>query len=115
MNELPPAQDSITYKFTVGEQEGYVTVGLRGDGSPDVILLTIQEVGTLARGLGHIVAVLTSLCLQHGVPLETITRSFKGTAFEPQGFTKNKDIPIARSIIDFLGKWLELRFIKGAK
>lgn len=112
MNTMPPTRTSITHKFTVGCQEGYVTVGLRGDGSPGEIFLIVQEVGTLARGLGHIVAILTSLCLKHGVPLEEIVGEFKGVAFEPQGFTKNKEIPQARSIVDYLGKWLELKFIR---
>jgi ribonucleoside-diphosphate reductase alpha chain len=108
---LPPERRSITHKFRVGEQEGYVTVGLFDDGRPGEVFITISKEGSTIRGLMDSVAVLTSLALQYGVPLEDLVRKFRGVHFEPQGLTDNPEIPSASSIIDYIFRWLERRFL----
>ena len=107
---LPDERQSITHKFRVGEQEGYVTVGLFDDGTPGEVFITISKEGSTIRGLMDSVAMLTSLALQYGVPLENLVDKFRGVHFEPQGLTANPDIPAASSIIDYIFRWLEKKF-----
>ncbi len=109
---LPDERRSITHKFRVGEQEGYVTVGLYDDGTPGEVFVTISKEGSTIRGLMDSVAVLTSVALQYGVPLEDLVRKFRGVHFEPSGLTSNPDIPIASSIVDYIFRWLEKRFLQ---
>ncbi len=108
---LPEERQSVTHKFRVGEQEGYVTVGLFDDGRPGEVFITISKEGSTIRGLMDSVAVLTSLALQYGVPLEDLVRKFRGVHFEPQGFTNNPELPQASSIVDYIFRWLERRFL----
>jgi ribonucleoside-diphosphate reductase alpha chain len=108
---LPDERGSITHKFRVGEQEGYVTVGLFDDGRPGEVFITISKEGSTIRGLMDSVAVLTSLALQYGVPLEDLVRKFRGVHFEPAGFTDNPELPQASSIVDYIFRWLERRFL----
>ena len=107
---LPDERESITHKFRVGDQEGYITVGLFEDGKPGEVFVTISKEGSTIRGLMDSVAVLTSLALQYGVPVEDLSRKFSGVRFEPHGFTNNPDLPQATSIVDYLFRWLEQRF-----
>jgi ribonucleoside-diphosphate reductase alpha chain len=109
---LPNERGSVTHKFRVGEQEGYVTVGLFDDGRPGEVFITISKEGSTIRGLMDSVAVLTSLALQYGVPLEDLVRKFRGVHFEPAGFTDNPELPQASSIIDYIFRWLERRFLR---
>jgi ribonucleoside-diphosphate reductase alpha chain len=108
---LPDERRSITHKFRVGEQEGYVTVGLFADGSPGEIFVTISKEGSTIRGLMDSVAMLTSYSLQYGVSLRTLVDKFRGVHFEPAGMTSNPDIPTATSLVDYIFRWLELRFL----
>jgi ribonucleoside-diphosphate reductase alpha chain len=101
----------VTHKFRVGEQEGYITVGLFADGRPGELFITISKEGSTIRGLMDSVAVLTSLALQYGVPLEDLVRKFRGVHFEPAGFTDNPDLPQASSLVDYIFRWLEKRFL----
>ena len=94
----------------MGEQEGYITVGLFDDGSPGEVFITISKEGSTIRGLMDTVAVLTSLALQYGVPLEDLAKKFRGVHFEPAGLTNNKELPSASSLIDYIFRWLESRF-----
>ena len=107
---LPDERPAITHKFRVGEQEGYITVGLFDDGTPGELFITISKEGSTIRGLMDSVAVLTSLALQYGVPLEDLSRKFRGVHFEPAGLTNNKELPTATSLIDYVFRWLEWRF-----
>jgi ribonucleoside-diphosphate reductase alpha chain len=109
-HHLPAERQSITHKFRVGEQEGYVTVGLFDDGRPGEVFITISKEGSTIRGLMDSVAVLTSLALQYGVPLEDLVRKFRGVHFEPQGLTDNPELPQASSIVDYIFRWLEAKF-----
>ncbi|MGB2695490.1 MAG: vitamin B12-dependent ribonucleotide reductase [Dehalococcoidia bacterium] len=108
---LPDERESLTHKFRVGEQEGYITVGLYEDGRPGELFITISKEGSTIRGLMDSVAVLTSLALQYGVPLEDLVRKFRGVHFEPAGFTDNPELPQANSLVDYIFRWLESRFL----
>ncbi len=111
---LPDERQSITHKFRVGEQEGFVTVGLFADGTPGEIFVTISKEGSTIRGLMDSVAMLTSYSLQYGVSLRTLVDKFKGVHFEPAGLTSNPEIPSASSLVDYIFRWLELRFLGGS-
>ncbi len=111
---LPDERDSITHKFTVGEQEGYLTVGLYEDGRPGEIFVKISKEGSTVSGLMDAVALLTSVSMQYGVPLEDIARKLRNTRFEPEGPTRNPDIRFATSLVDYIFRWLELKFVPGA-
>ena len=108
---LPDERHSITHKFRVGEQEGYLTVGLYDDGAPGEIFVNISKEGSTIRGLMDSVAVLTSVALQYGVPLENLSSKFRGVHFEPAGLTGNPAIPTASSLVDYIFRWLEARFL----
>ena len=101
---------AITHKFRVGEQEGYMTVGLFDDGTPGEVFINVNKQGSTVSGLMDTVAMLTSYALQYGVPLSELAAKLKNTRFEPSGPTSNKDIPIATSIVDYVFRWLELKF-----
>ncbi|MQC17883.1 MAG: adenosylcobalamin-dependent ribonucleoside-diphosphate reductase [Chloroflexi bacterium] len=107
---LPDERQSITHKFRVGEQEGYVTVGLFEDGTPGEVFIKIAKEGSTVSGLTDAVALLTSISLQYGVGLEKIAAKLEQTRFEPYGITSNPDIPFATSILDYVFHWLRLRF-----
>jgi ribonucleoside-diphosphate reductase alpha chain len=111
---LPDERQSVTHKFRVGEQEGYVTVGLYEEGLPGEIFVNISKEGSTIRGLMDAVAMLTSVALQYGVPLQNLVDKFRGVHFEPAGMTTNPQIPIATSLVDYIFRWLELRFLKPA-
>ncbi len=110
---MPVERRSITHKFRVGEQEGFVTVGLFADGTPGEIFVTISKEGSTIRGLMDSVAMLTSYSLQYGVALRTLVEKFRGVHFEPAGFTSNPEIPQATSLVDYIFRWLELKFLAG--
>ena len=109
---LPDERQSITHKFCVADQEGYVTVGLYEDGRPGEIFVKIAKEGSTVSGLMDCSALSWSLNLQYGVPLEDLIRKFKNTRFEPYGLTQNKDIPDASSLVDYIFRWLEAKFVK---
>jgi len=108
--KLPDERSSFTHKFSIGGHEGYVTVGMYEDGSPGEIFVRMAKEGSVIAGLMDSFATSISLALQHGVPLHVLIEKFKGTRFEPSGFTGNQEIPIATSIMDYLFRWLALRF-----
>jgi len=109
-NKLPDERPGITHKFTVGGLEGYATVNCYPNGTPAELFLTVHRVGGLERGMASALAITISVALQHGVPLSKIVDKLKGMTFEPQGHTSNKAIPWAKSLADYLGRWLEMRF-----
>jgi ribonucleoside-diphosphate reductase alpha chain len=108
---LSPERRSLTHKFSIAGHEGYVTVGLYEDGRPGEIFVRMAKEGSVIAGLMDSFATAVSLALQHGVPLRLLAEKFKGTRFEPAGFTGNQEIPIATSIMDYLFRWLALRFL----
>ncbi|MDE0042535.1 MAG: hypothetical protein OXT74_10905 [Candidatus Poribacteria bacterium] len=112
---LPDVRDSITHKFSVGGHEGYLTVGMYENGRPGEIFLNMAKEGSVISGLMSTIALMTSVSLQHGVPLGFFVDKFSHIRFEPSGFTNNKDIPIAKSIIDYVFRWLGLKFLPDSQ
>ena len=108
--KLPDERQAITHKFRVGEQEGYMTVGLFADGTPGEVFINVNKQGSTVSGLMDTVAMLTSYSLQYGVPLGELASKLKNSRFEPSGPTSNKQIPLATSIVDYVFRWLELKF-----
>jgi ribonucleoside-diphosphate reductase alpha chain len=108
---LPDERQSVTHKFQVGEQEGYITVGLYEDGRPGEVFLRVSKQGSTVNGLMESLGQLTSIALQYGVPLDGLASKLKNNRFEPSGMTTNRDIPHATSLVDYLFRWMEKRFI----
>jgi len=109
--KLPDERESITHKFSIGGHEGYITVGKYEDGNPGEIFITMAKEGSTISGLMDSFATMTSLALQHGVPLQLLVDKFTHTRFEPSGFTRNPEIPMTKSIMDYLFKWLAIKFL----
>jgi ribonucleoside-diphosphate reductase alpha chain len=109
--KLPDERESITHKFSIGGHEGYITVGKYEDGAPGEIFITMAKEGSTISGLMDSFATMTSLALQHGVPLQLLVDKFTHTRFEPSGFTKNPEIPMAKSVMDYIFKWLASKFL----
>jgi len=109
--KLPDERQSITHKFSVGGHEGYITVGKYEDGTPGEIFITMAKEGSTISGLMDSFATMTSLALQHGVPMQLLVDKFTHMRFEPSGFTKNPEIPMAKSICDYVFKWLATKFL----
>jgi ribonucleoside-diphosphate reductase alpha chain len=112
---LPDTRQSLTHKFDVAGHEGYVTVGLYDDGRPGELFITMAKEGSTIGGLMDAFGTAVSMSLQFGVPLEDYVRKFSHMRFEPQGFTKNPDIRIAKSLIDYIFRWLGMTFLPGYK
>ena len=112
-HRLPDTRQAVTHKFDIAGHEGYITVGLFDDGVPGELFITMAKEGSTIGGLMDTIGTLVSLALQYGVPLETLVKKFAHQRFEPSGFTKNPDIPIAKSISDYLFRWLGCQFIPG--
>jgi len=112
-HKLPEERASITHKFNVGGHEGYITVGLYPDQSPGEIFITMAKEGSTVSGLMDSFACAISIALQHGVPLKLVCEKFAHTRFEPSGWTNNTDIGFAKSIMDYIFRWLQLRFLTG--
>jgi ribonucleoside-diphosphate reductase alpha chain len=108
---LPDERRALTHKFSIAGHEGYLTVGMFEDDSPGEIFLVMAKEGSVVSGLMDTVATMTSMALQYGVPLALLVRKFSHVRFEPSGFTDNPEIPIAKSIIDYIFRWLALKFL----
>jgi ribonucleoside-diphosphate reductase alpha chain len=109
--KLPAERRAITHKFDVAGHEGYLTVGMYDDGSPGEIFLVMAKEGSTVSGLMDAFATAISLALQYGVPLPALVDKFSHMRFEPSGFTKNPDIPVAKSIMDYIFRWLGKKFM----
>lgn len=107
---LPDTRLSVTHKFSVAGQEGYLIVGLYADGRPAEVFIRMAKSGSTVRGLMDTIGVLTSLALQHGVSVDALARKFEGTKFEPAGTTHNDRLREARSLTDYIFRWLGLEF-----
>jgi len=110
---LPAEREAVTHRFSIGGQKGYVIVGLFEDGHPGEIFLKIAKEGSTLSGFASAFSTCASLALQYGVPLKVLVRKFRDTAFEPDGFTGNQQIPHAASVLDYVFRWLERKFILG--
>ena len=111
-NRMPRERQSITHKFSLGGHEGYITAGMYEDGTVGEIFLTdIGKEGSTLRGMMNSFATAISIALQYGVPLETLVRKFAYMRFEPEGITTNPEIPFAKSMPDYIMRWLASRFL----
>ncbi len=109
--KLPPERRSITHKFSIGGHEGYLTVGLYDDGSPGELFITMAKEGSTISGLMDSFATAISYALQYGVPLKFFVDKFSHVRFEPSGWTGNETIPYAKSIMDYIFRWLGAKFL----
>jgi ribonucleoside-diphosphate reductase alpha chain len=112
-HKLQEERASITHKFNIGGHEGYITVGLYPDGSPGELFITMAKEGSTVSGLMDSFALAVSIALQHGVPLKLFCEKFSHTRFEPSGWSNNPEIGFAKSIMDYIFRWLQLRFLTG--
>ena len=112
---LPDERKSITHKFRVGDQEGYLTAGMYDDGKLGEVFIKIAKEGSTLQGLSDALGISTSLLLQHQVPIDDIAPKYIGGRFEPLGMTSNLDIPIATSLLDYIFRWLHMKFGNGTK
>ncbi|HXF48281.1 MAG TPA: vitamin B12-dependent ribonucleotide reductase [Verrucomicrobiae bacterium] len=108
---LPDERRAFTHKFSIAGHEGYITVGLYDDGNPGEIFITMAKEGSTVSGLMDSFATAISLSLQYGVPLKTLVEKFTHMRFEPSGFTNNPEIPMARSIMDYIFRWMGKKFL----
>jgi len=109
--KLPDERKAITHKFDIQGHEGYLTVGLFEDGTPGELFVTMAKEGSTISGLMDAFATQTSYALQFGVPVKFMVDKFSHMRFEPSGFTKNKEIPIAKSIVDYIFRWMASHFL----
>lgn len=107
---LPVTRESITHKFSIGNHEGYLTIGLYADGRPGEIFVKMSKEGSTMNGMCQAFCRAFSLAIQHGLSIEECVARFKGMRFEPMGYTSNPDIPEAQSVIDYVARFLELHF-----
>jgi ribonucleoside-diphosphate reductase alpha chain len=108
---LPDERRALTHKFSIAGHDGYLTVGMYEDGKPGEIFLVMAKEGSVVSGLMDSFATAVSLALQYGVPLQVLVDKFSHVRFEPSGFTNNSEIPIAKSIIDYIFRWLGSKFL----
>ncbi|MFH2062937.1 MAG: LAGLIDADG family homing endonuclease [bacterium] len=108
---LPDERRSVTHKFSIAGHEGYITVGLYDDGTPGEMFIRMAKGGSVISGLIDAFATTTSIALQYGVPLKVLVNKFVHLRFEPSGFTANPNIRIAKSIVDYLFRWLAMKFL----
>lgn len=108
---LPAERPALTHRFRIGSLKGYLTVGLFEDGAPGEIFLVVAKEGSTLSGITDAFATAVSLALQYGVPLSSLVKKFAHCRFEPAGFTDSKDIPMASSIVDYVFRYLALRFL----
>ncbi len=111
--KLPDERRAITHKFSIAGHEGYITVGMYEDGKPGEIFLVMAKEGSTISGLMDAFATSVSIALQYGVPLEALVEKFSHVRFEPSGFTKNSEIPYAKSITDYIFRWLASKFLSA--
>ena len=112
-HKLPDERRSITHKFDIAGHEGYITAGMYEDGKPGEIFITMSKEGSTISGLMDSFATAISMAMQYGVPLRVLVDKFSHMRFEPSGFTRNAEIPMAKSIMDYLFRWLATKFLDG--
>jgi len=112
-HRLPDERASVTHKFSIAGHEGYITVGLYPTGQPGELFIKMAKEGSTVSGLMDSFATSISLALQHGVPLKVLCEKFAHTRFEPSGWTGNEQIGYAKSLMDYIFRWLHLRFLSG--
>ena len=109
--KLPDERQSITHKFSIGGHEGYITVGMYEDGTPGEVFISMAKEGSTISGLMDSFATSISYALQYGVPLKFFVDKFSHVRFEPSGWTGNPQVPYAKSIMDYIFRWLGAKFL----
>lgn len=112
-HRLPDERRAVTHKFTIGDHEGYFTIGEYDDGRPGEMFIHVSKEGSTVSGLMDAVGTLTSVALQSGVPLSTLVKKFRHMRFEPSGWTRNPEITHADSILDYVFRWMGQRYIES--
>jgi ribonucleoside-diphosphate reductase alpha chain len=110
---LPDTRRSITHKFNIAGHEGYLTVGLYDDGQPGELFITMSKEGSTIGGLMDSLGTATSVALQYGVPVSSLVSKFSHQRFEPAGMTENSEIPFAKSLVDYIFRWMGMQFVPG--
>jgi ribonucleoside-diphosphate reductase alpha chain len=110
---LPETRSSLTHRFNVAGHEGYLTVGLYDNGGPGELFITMSKEGSTIGGLMDSLGTAISVALQYGVPIESLVNKFAHQRFEPMGMTANRDIPFAKSLVDYIFRWMGMEFIPG--
>ncbi len=110
---LPDTRRSLTHKFNVAGHEGYLTVGLYEDGLPGELFITMAKEGSTIGGLMDSLGTAISVALQYGVPVDSLVSKFTHQRFEPAGMTHNPDIPFAKSLVDYIFRWMGMEFVEG--
>ena len=110
---LPDTRHAVTHKFDIAGHEGYITAGLYEDGQPGEVFITMAKEGSTIGGLMDAIATLVSVSLQYGVPVESLVRKFEHVRFEPSGMTRHAEIPFAKSLVDYIFRWLAMEFVPG--
>jgi ribonucleoside-diphosphate reductase alpha chain len=111
-HRLPATRPSLTHKFDVAGHEGYLNIGLYEDGRPGELFITMAKEGSTVGGMMDAFATAISLCLQYGVPLDQLVKKFSHQRFEPSGMTSNRDIPFAKSIVDYVFRYMGMTFLE---
>ena len=112
-HRLPDERSAITHHFSIAGHEGYLTVGLYPNGQPGEVFIRMAKEGSTIAGLMECFGTVASVALQHGVPLRVLVGKLSHTRFEPSGWTGNEELGYAKSIMDYLFRWMELRFLSG--
>jgi ribonucleoside-diphosphate reductase alpha chain len=112
-HRLPDERSALTHKFSFGGHEGYITVGLYPNGQPGEMFIRMAKEGSTISGLMDSFAMIFSVALQYGVPLQSVCEKLAHTRFEPSGWTGNEKMGYAKSIMDYLGRWMQHRFLEG--
>jgi len=112
-HRLPDERAGITHHFSIAGHEGYLTVGLYPNGQPGEIFIRMAKEGSTIAGLMECFGTVVSVSLQHGVPLKVLCDKLSHTRFEPSGWTGNEELGYAKSIMDYIFRWMELRFLSG--
>jgi ribonucleoside-diphosphate reductase alpha chain len=114
-HRLPDERAAITHHFSIAGHEGYLTVGLYPNGKPGEIFIRMAKEGSTIAGLMESFGTVVSVALQHGVPLQVLVGKLSHTRFEPSGWTGNEQLGYAKSIMDYIFRWVELRFLSGTQ
>ena len=112
-HRLPDERVAITHHFSIGGNEGYLTVGLYPNGQPGEVFIRMAKAGSTISGLMECLGAVTSVALQHGVPIRVLCNKLSHTRFEPSGWTGSAELGYAKSVIDYIFRWMELRFLSG--
>ncbi|MFT5316305.1 MAG: ribonucleoside-diphosphate reductase alpha chain, partial [Candidatus Krumholzibacteriia bacterium] len=107
---LPDERQALTHKFSIGGHEGYLTIGVYPNGKPGEMFISMAKEGSVVSGLMDSFATSVSIMLQYGVPLKVLINKFSHARFEPSGFTSNAEIPVAKSVMDYIFRWMDLKF-----